>query len=214
MIKNKDQRPSAIEALELIPEKIKKKFYNNYNLYNTKKKKFKYENGKLIEKQNIINKENKFQNKLDDFSNNNGTTINSDKYFSKSLKNDNEISNKYDNALVSGQTFYQFFKVNNTKYKNTNKFSEIKNNDTTINNTNINNPNLLILSKTMFHMKDFYKTKIPENTLIKTNISNNIKALKLMRDITQEKINKNANQIINKDNKEIEIIDNNNNLDI
>ena len=214
MIKNKDQRPSALEALELIPEKIKKKFYNNYNIYTAKKKKFKYENGKLIEKQNIINKENKFQNKLDDFSNNNGTTINSDKYFSKSLKNDNEISNKYDNALVSGQTFYQFFKVNNTKYKNTNKFSEIKNNDTTINNTNINNPNLLILSKTMFHMKDFYKTKIPENSGIKTNISNNIKALKLMKDITQEKINKNANQIINKDNKEIEIIDNNNNLDI
>ena len=213
MIKNKDQRPSALEALELIPEKIKKKFYNNYNSYIAKKKKFKYENGKLIEKQNIINKENKFQNKLDDFSNNNGTTINSDKYFSKSLKNDNEISNKYDNALVSGQTFYQFFKVNNTKYKNTNKFSEIKNNETTINNANINNPNLLILSKTMFHMKDFYKTKIPENTGIKTNIVNNIKALKLMKEITQEKANINIKQSVNKENKEIEIIDNNN-LDV
>ena len=213
MIKNKDQRPSALEALELIPEKIKKKFYNNYNIYTAKKKKFKYENGKLIEKQNIINKENKFQNKLDDFSNNNGTTINSDKYFSKSLKNDNEISNKYDNALVSGQTFYQFFKVNNTKYKNNNKFSEIKNNETTINNANINNPNLLILSKTMFHMKDFYKTKIPENTGIKTNIVNNIKALKLMKEITQEKANLNIKQSVNKENKEIEIIDNNN-LDV
>ena len=210
MIKNKDQRPSALEALELIPEKIKKKFYNNYNIYTAKKKKFKYENGKLIEKQNIINKENKFQNKLDDFSNNNGTTINSDKYFSKSLKNDNEISNKYDNALVSGQTFYQFFKVNNTKYKNNNKFSEIKNNETTINNANINNPNLLILSKTMFHMKDFYKTKIPENTGIKTNIVNNIKALKLMKEITQEKANINTKQSVNKENEEIEIIDNNN----
>ena len=213
MIKNKDQRPSAMEALELIPEKIKKKFYNNYNIYTAKKKKFKYENGKLIEKQNIINKENKFQNKLDDFSNNNGTTINSDKYFSKSLKNDNEISNKYDNALVSGQTFYQFFKVNNTKYKNNNKFSEIKNNETTINNANINNPNLLILSKTMFHMKDFYKTKIPENTGIKTNIVNNIKELKLMKEITQEKANINIKQSVNKENKEIEIIDNNN-LDV
>ena len=213
MIKNKDQRPSALEALELIPEKIKKKFYNNYNIYIAKKKKFKYENGKLIEKQNIINKENKFKNKLDDFSNNNGTTINSDKYFSKSLKNDNEISNKYDNALVSGQTFYQFFKVNNTKYKNNNKFSEIKNNETTINNANINNPNLLILSKTMFHMKDFYKTKIPENTGIKTNIVNNIKALKLMKEITQEKANINIKQSVNKENKEIEIIDNNN-LDV
>ena len=213
MIKNKDQRPSALEALELIPEKIKKKFYNNYNIYTAKKKKFKYENGKLIEKQNIINKENKFQNKLDDFSNNNGTTISSDKYFSKSLKNDNEISNKYDNALVSGQTFYQFFKVNNTKYKNNNKFSEIKNNETTINNANINNPNLLILSKTMFHMKDFYKTKIPENTGIKTNIVNNIKALKLMKEITQEKANINIKQSVNKENKEIEIIDNNN-LDV
>ena len=213
MIKNKDQRPSALEALELIPEKIKKKFYNNYNIYTAKKKKFKYENGKLIEKQNIINKENKFQNKLDDFSNNNGTTINSDKYFSKALKNDNEISNKYDNALVSGQTFYQFFKVNNTKYKNNNKFSEIKNNETTINNANINNPNLLILSKTMFHMKDFYKTKIPENTGIKTNIVNNIKALKLMKEITQEKANINIKQSVNKENKEIEIIDKNN-LDV
>ena len=213
MIKNKDQRPSAMEALELIPEKIKKKFYNNYNIYTAKKKKFKYENGKLIEKQNIINKENKFQNKLDDFSNNNGTTINSDKYFSKSLKNDNEISNKYDNALVSGQTFYQFFKVNNTKYKNNNKLSKIKNNETTINNANINNPNLLILSKTMFHMKDFYKTKIPENTGIKTNIVNNIKELKLMKEITQEKANINIKQSVNKENKEIEIIDNNN-LDV
>ena len=213
MIKNKDQRPSALEALELIPEKIKKKFYNNYNIYTAKKKKFKYENGKLIEKQNTINKENKFQNKLDDFSNNNGTTISSDKYFSKSLKNDNEISNKYDNALVSGQTFYQFFKVNNTKYKNNNKFSEIKNNETTINNANINNSNLLILSKTMFHMKDFYKTKIPENTGIKTNIVNNIKALKLMKEITQEKANINIKQSVNKENKEIEIIDNNN-LDV
>jgi len=38
MIKNKDQRPSALEALELIPEKIKKKFYNNYNIYTAKKK--------------------------------------------------------------------------------------------------------------------------------------------------------------------------------
>ena len=207
MFKNKDQRPSAMEALELIPEKIKKKFYNNYNLYTAKKKKFKYENGKLIEKQNIINKESKFQNKLDDLNdlnNRNGSTINSDKYFSKSLKNDNNLTNKYDNALISGQTFYQFFKVNNTKFKNTNKFSEIKNNETTINNTNISNSTLL-LSKTMFHMKDFYKNKIQENTGMKTNIVNNIKALKLMSDINQEKIK----NIVNKENKEIEIIDNN-----
>ena len=204
LFKNKDQRPSAMEALELIPEKIKKKFYNNYNLYTAKKKKFKYENGKLIEKQNIINKENKFQNKLDDLNNRNGSTINSDKYFSKSLKNDNNLTNKYDNALISGQTFYQFFKVNNTKFKNTNKFSEIKNNETTINNTNISNSTLL-LSKTMLHMKDFYKNKIQENTGMKTNIVNNIKALKLMSDINQEKIK----NIVNKENKEIEIIDNN-----
>jgi len=204
MFKNKDQRPSAMEALELIPEKIKKKFYNNYNLYTPKKKKFKYENGKLIEKQNIINKESKFQNKLDDLNNRNGSTINSDKYFYKSLKNDNNITNKYDNALISGQTFYQFFKVNNTKFKNTNKFSEIKNNETTINNTNISNSTLL-LSKTMFHMKDFYKNKIPENSGMKRNNVNNIKALKLMSDINQEKIK----NIVNKENKEIEIIDNN-----
>ena len=63
-------------------------------------------------------------------------------------------------------------------------------------------------------MKDFYKTKIPENTGIKTNIVNNIKALKLMKEITQEKANINIKQSVNKENKEIEIIDNNNNLDI
>ena len=54
-------------------------------------------------------------------------------------------------------------------------------------------------------MKDFYKNKIPENTGMKTNIVNNIKALKLMSDINQEKIK----NIVNKENKEIEIIDNN-----
>ena len=213
MIKNKNQRPSAKEALELIPEKKKEKFYKNCNFFNLRKKKFiKYENDKLIEKQNILNnikKVNKISNKLDEQNNNIGTSINMDKYISKSIKNENNISTKYDNALISGQTFYQFFKVNNTKLKNANRFSEINNNE--INNYNHTNNSNLLLSKTMIRMKEnFYPIKIPENSEKKTNIFNNIKGLKLLSNNNQEKLNKNIKQITNKENKEIEIIDNNN----
>ena len=213
MTKNKDRRPSAIEALELIPEKIKKKFYKNYNLYNNaKKKKFKYENDKLIEKQNSIKNSSKNMPKLNDINNNNnnGTTINLDKLISKSMKNNN-ITNNLENALISGQTFYQFFKVNNTKNKYSNKGIEI-NSNSEINNKKANNNPSLILSKTMISMKDdFYKFKKPENSGTKTNkIINNISGLKLINDNNQEKTDKNMFKNINKENKELEVINSTN----
>ena len=183
MVKNKDKRPSAIEALELIPEDIKRKYYRNYNLYNFKKKKFKYENGKLIEKQNIINRENKIMNNLDNINNSKENIIKLDKYISKSIKNENKVNNKFDNSLVSGQTFYQFFKLNNIKYKNTHKnSSEITSNETTSisNNTNYNNQKFL-LSKTMIHINEsFYKFKNKEKSEPKANIFNNIKMIKIL----------------------------------
>ena len=198
MIKDKHNRPSAKEALELIPENIKKKFFKNYNLY---KKKFKYENDKLIEKQKIINKSNKSIIKLDD-ENNNGTIVNLDKYMSKSIKKENKIVNKFENALISGQTFYQFFKGNNTKYKNSNKFIEINNNNSEITNNARTTNSGLLLSKTMIHLKEnFFKFKRPENSGIKTNLFNNIKGLKI--------INDNKENLIDKKNKELEEVDNN-----
>ena len=192
MIKNKDKRPSAFEALESIPENIKKKFYKNYGLYNSiKKKKIKLENYKLMEKQNIINKMNKFTPKLNDDNNNTTSLINIDKYISKSIKNDNKIGNKYNNELISGQTFYQFFKVNSCKNKNiikNNETSNKNNKDITPNSTHTYNTSPL-LSKTMIHMKEkFYKFKKPENNGMNVNIINNIKQLKLISNLTQEKL--------------------------
>ena len=119
MTKDKDIRPSAKEALELIPEKIKNKFIKIYNFYNIKKKKNKNENDKLLEKKMLINKINKNLSKLEEEGNHGIAKF--DKYISKSMKNDKIISNKIDKALVSGQTFYQFFKINNTRYKDHNK---------------------------------------------------------------------------------------------
>ena len=213
MVKNKDERPSAIEALELIPENIKRKFYKNYNLYSLKKKKFKYENGKLM--QNVINRENKIMNNLDNANNNKENIIKLDKYISKSIKNENKLNNKFDNSLISGQTFYQFFKVNNIKNKNTYKnINEITNNEKSniSNNINYNNTKLL-LSKTMVHMNEnFNKFKNKEKSETKPDIFNNIKGLKLMNNKDQQK-NESEKKITNKEikeNKEIENFDNKN----
>ena len=198
MTKDKELRPSAKEALELIPEKIKNKFYKLYNFLNMKKKRNKVEIDKLIEKQKLVNKINKNLSKLEEERNHDIAQF--DKYISKSIKNEKYINNKIDNALVSGQTFYQFFKVNNTKYKDHNKNVNMIHKNETTNISNSTNNNLL-LSKTMFHINDnFLKVKKP--TTIKINF-NNINALK--------------NVIINKENKDKDKEDinkNDNNFDI
>ena len=193
MIKNKDQRPSAKEALELIPEKIKNKYYKMYNIPNIiKKKKYKFENDKLNERQKMINKS---EIKLEETNNTNKGII-LDKYISKSIKDNNTQNNNIDKALVSGQTFYQFFKINSTKYKNPSKIIEINHNNVeSTHNINQTNNNKLLLSKTMIHMNDnCHKIKMSA----KLNYINNIKALKFWS-------NHNYNtfqQIIDKVNKE------------
>ena len=145
MIKNKDNRPSAKEALELIPEKIRNNFYKKYNMNNFKKKKYnKFENNKLIEQQSQINNN---SSSIINANNDNEITI-EDKFISKSIKNEN----KFDKALISGQTFYQFFKINNNKNKSPVNRIEINNNDIINNNNNSN-----LLSKTTMHMNDNYK---------------------------------------------------------
>ena len=233
MTKDKDRRPSAKEALELIPEKIKNKFYKLYLFYNIKKKKNKVETDKLLEKHKLVNKINKNLSKLEE-ENNHGVD-GFDKYISKSIKNDKYINNKIDKALVSGQTFYQFFKVNNTKYKDHNKNINMihKNETSSINNTMNTN---LLLSKTMFRINDNYlKTK--KSSSVKINFNNDINGMKLMvnnrenkdkdkvKDIEETNINNynidiDNNKIINNNiekplnMKENKIVNNNNNNNI
>ena len=203
MTKDKDIRPSAKEALELIPEKIKNKFIKIYNFYNIKKKKNKNENDKLLEKKMLINKINKNLSKLEEEGNHGIAKF--DKYISKSMKNDKIISNKIDKALVSGQTFYQFFKINNTRYKDHNKnINMIHKNETS--NTNVAAKTNLLLSKTMFHINDnFLNAKKSSN--VRINFNNNIKALK---HLTNNKENKDKEDTI-KNNIDIDVDKNKNN---
>ena len=150
--------------------------------------------------QNVINRENKIMNNLDNANDNKENIIKLDKYISKSIKNENKLNNKFDNSLISGQTFYQFFKVNNIKNKNTYKnINEINNNEKSniSNNINYNNTKIL-LSKTMIHMNEnFNKFKNKEKSETKPDIFNNIKGLKLMNNKDQQK-NESEKKITNK----------------
>ena len=104
MTKDKKLRPSATEALQLIPQKIKNKF----DISN-------YPNQKIINgnsNKNDLNKKNK------DNSNNNNKETNSTSNISmpnnpKKLNINNNI--KTNNELISGQTFYKFFRKNSDK---------------------------------------------------------------------------------------------------
>ena len=204
MTKDKDCRPSAKEALELIPEKIKNKFYKLYNFYSIKKKKNKVENDKLIEKQKLVNKVSKNLSKLEE--ENNHGIAQFDKYISKSMKNEKYKNNKIDKALVSGQTFYQFFKMNNTKYKDHYKNVNMIHKNETTNASNSTNNNNLLLSKTMFQINEnFLKVKKPST--VKINFNNNIKALKSI-------INNKENKDKEKDKEDINKNNNFNNIDI
>jgi len=104
MTKDKKMRPSATEALQYIPQKIKNKF----DLSN-------YPNQKIINlnsnnKGEINNKKNKIE------SNNNKeavSTSNSSMINNKNIINNN--NDKKNNELISGQTFYKFFRRNSDK---------------------------------------------------------------------------------------------------
>jgi len=135
MTKDKKMRPSATEALQYIPQKIKNKF----DLSN-------YPNQKIINlnsnnKGEINNKKNKNN------SNNNKeavSTSNSSMTNNKNIINNN--NEKKNNELISGQTFYKFFR------RNTDKTSRKKTQINFLGNkigTNISTQNFLFDSKNM-----------------------------------------------------------------
>ena len=204
MTKNKNKRPSANEALKLVPEKIRNKLNNiiddklknnndnndntsiNNNSINNIKRNIISENKKLSEDESLsnnnINESNKDNNKKD-------LKIYSqwhNKDFFGVKNNENLNINK---GLVSGQTFYHFFKNNPEKKKNNIYFgvnnSELNNNknqnilvetkNNTKNNHKHNNGPNLMLSKTMLQIKEhFNRIKIPENLNIEENNTNKI----------------------------------------
>ena len=153
MTKDKKLRPSASEALLLIPDKTKEKFdlsnYPNikknlnlsYNDKNNKKNKNSKSNNKDIINSKIIN---------------NGNIFNNNK----------NIDNNRNNELISGQTFYKYFRKNSDKAdrKKTQNFIGSKI-GTTTSSQNIlfdskNMNSYLIMSKTMGGTKEgFFKHK-------------------------------------------------------
>ena len=219
MTKNKNKRPSAQEALKMIPDKIKNKLNNkildnnNKNIINKSNSK----DGHLTIKNKNISNNNDSKN---DSNNNdrNTSTKNSMKIIEKNNENIN-INNKINKGLVSGQTFYQFFKnnpdkkrsnnyfgINNLEINNNNNlFLQTKNNNKDINNKNKINNNDFLLSKTMIQMKDnFYKIKTPGKLNVYINESSNNKINKSLNNI---KIINHSNSKLYKNNEQIKNIE-------
>ena len=154
MTKDKKIRPSATEALQLIPQKIKNKFdisnYPNQKVLNTNSNK----NDKTKNKDNL---------------NNNNKETNSTSHFTMSnnqnrLKINNNI--KTNNELISGQTFYKFFRKNSDKSNRQktqinfmgNKIGNNSSQNFFFDSKNMNS--YLIMSKTMGGTKEgFFKHK-------------------------------------------------------
>ena len=219
MTKNKNKRPSAHEALKLIPEKVKNKL-NNKILNNDGKNLIKSnsKDGHLsIKNKNISNNN---DSKNDSNSNNNdknSSTKDSMKILEKNNENIN-LNNKMNKGLISGQTFYQFFKnnpekkknnnyfgINNMEINNNNLFLQTKNNNKDINNKIRINSNDFILSKTMIQMKDnFYKIKTPGKLNMYINESNNNQINQSLNNI---KIINHSNSKLYKNNEPIKNIE-------
>ena len=164
MTKNKKFRPTATEALKLIPVKIKNKFGNkdnNSNIPNLKKSE------EVNRKINSYKKNKTTDNKdnKSNINNNNQNILNIQKSPTKGPNNE----------LISGQTFYKFFRKTNEKsqrkltssilgLKKGNKSSSI------FDSKNMNS--LLIMSKTMggtrdgfFHHKNKNKIITPSSPI-------------------------------------------------
>ena len=119
MTKNKNKRPSASEALKLIPEKIINHLNNKHiEKNNCIEKENIYENKRIIENESLSD------NKINDENDTNNTNNTNNGINIYSLEQEKDFNNKKNNnrlnltkGLVSGQTFYHFFKNNSEKRK-------------------------------------------------------------------------------------------------
>ena len=158
MTKNKKHRPTAAEALELIPSKIKDKFENENNL-----NKKNINNNKILKNNMNINANNKDKNDKKNISNSeqiNQKKNDENKIILDGQKSLNKQSNLKgsNNELISGQTFYKFFRKNSGKTDRKHKTSILGLNkgynisSSTFDTKNMNS--ILIMSKTMGGTKE------------------------------------------------------------
>ena len=155
MTKNKKLRPSATEAMQFIPQKIKNKFENN-------KDKIVIDNNKEIKDDINNKKENKRNNSKEqsnDINKGNKNILNNQK-----LINIEKVPIKdNNNQLISGQTFYKFFRKNTdrTQRKLTaSKINSKKGGTSTSLFDSKNMNSILIMSKTMNGTREgFYRNR-------------------------------------------------------
>ena len=208
MTKDKKLRPSAYEALQYIPEKTKSKFdISNYP--NQKILHFDYSNDKK-------NKNNK--NNLNNYSNKDINSVYSTSNSITSNNQQNQNIKKNNNELVSGQTFYNFFRKNSEleRKKTQNTFIAKKFGDTNssknilFDSKNMNS--YLIMSKTLSGTKEGFfnkhknvlnSTEKSKNNNKRNNNSNNFSPSEEQKTIENNNENNNINQNDNFINEEI-----------
>ena len=208
MTKNKHNRPSATEALKLIPERIK-------NKYNSGNKKGDNKNNNSITDENSKNNNNKpgqnvknnvglDKDGISQFSTNNSTLPNNQKKKNLNLNTEdkNNNNNKQINfELVSGQTFYKFFKNQQNKKKNTQRISKgnfgssISSQNNLFDSKNINT--LFIMSKTkegFYKHKNSYNIKNQTNDMVNSIGSPSNDTLKTNNELNTQKENEKPKQ--------------------
>ena len=159
MTKNKKFRPSATEALKLIPQKIKDKFGNVGNNLNLKK---------LEEKNRKISNNKKNNEDLDD--KDSKSNINSNNQNILNIQKD--PTKESNNELISGQTFYKFFRKNTEKSQSklTSSILSLKKGNKSSSIFDSKNMNsLLIMSKTMGGTRDGFFHHEKKNKIITTS---------------------------------------------
>ena len=158
MTKNKKMRPSATEALQLIPEKI----LNRFN----KIEKDKNLNPKTFDNKRKGNKE-MYNNNFKEKTNLKNNIIDSQ----NSINNQqNNLSKESKNELISGQTFYKFFRKNSERAqrKISTTILGLKKGKTASNNIfdSKNMNSIFIMSKTMGGTRDYFFSHSKKNTMI------------------------------------------------
>ena len=168
MTKDKNKRPSASEAIDLIPERIKIKYNNkHHNYYNNLKSN---NNNNNNNNNNIIKDKNKKKKNNND-DNNLESTGNSSLNYNKNNGN----LQKKENVISAGKTFYRFFKNFPEKKRNLqsrrgykiisiNNINEKFDNINNINDDGINNKN-----RTQFN---FFNAKLISSNLMSKSMNN------------------------------------------
>lgn len=198
MTKNKKSRPSAKEALEFIPEKIKNKFLLNID-ENTNYKKFE-EKKKGIKDINNFNSNTSINNSIN---NNNLNISNINKFINnQKILNNQKIPDKdINNELISGQTFYKFFRKNSGGSQRKLKTTILclkkgKVSSSIFDSKNMNS--ILIMSKTMGGTREgFFRhknMKLNPSTPINEDAMTKIES----KQPEEQKVVDNNNKIINK----------------